>query len=146
MGGAVLANRHYAPTERLGEMAPASNRSTQLSNKLHDQGAPERGTTGLSPPSGLPLGTGNRDPTSGGTHGSGNALTGASEGGTQSGSRESTGGPVSPERKSLARRQESGPALSDAQTGPQMSWSIPYHGASFTCRLSTRSPPNLGHS
>ena len=85
------------------------------------------------------------DPTSGRTSGNNETTTGTSEDSAQSSGRKGTGRSVPPKRKGLARRQESSPALSDAQISPQTSWPVPYHGTSFTRRLSARSSPDLDH-
>ena len=145
MGRAVLADNHDASAKRLGEMAPFGDCGAQQSNQLHDESPSKRGPARLSPSFGLPMGTRDRDPTGGRTSRNNQTTTGTSENGTQSGGRENTGGSVPPERESLARRQESSPAISDAQIGPQTSWPVPDHGASFTRGLPTRPSPDLDH-
>ena len=124
-------------------MAPTGNRSAQQGNELYDESSPKQGIARLPPPSRLPVGSGDRDPPSGRTPRGHEAMMGTGEDGTQSSGREGTRRPILPKRKGLARRQEPSPALSDTQTGPQTSWPIPYHGASFTRRLSTRSSLDL---
>ena len=145
MGGAILTYDHHAPAKRLGKMAPAGDRGTQPSDELHDQDDTKRSIVGVPPSIGLSMESGNHSPLGGRPHGSSNATTGASENGAQPGGPESAREPIPPKRKGLARRQESSPALSDAQASPQTSWPVPYHGTDFTRRLQTRSSPGLDH-
>ena len=147
MGRTIFTICNQCLSRWLEWLAHNSHGSTQQLPKRHDTHRPNRSTLRVFPLNhdGTSLSS-NHHLTHQRQNKKGNGKKEASQRSTKWSGMSSTTWLMSNRRQGLAQSETPGTPLSDAQTHPQMSWTLHDHPKSVTCRISITTPNGLDHT